>query len=240
MSHSRVTSFEAALSDMSLDADGTTPDSICYLTLSRLRVTSKHHNKCSPPLTGLQRRVCDVTVWFKQHVAAVHEQKHVAEQHRNTSVASRLLVMSEAYQEEDAALQLALHLCCCSDAESPGSLVRNNRQPLHLVEWRLIPSDKLAERHFSHCRGSSARCQSRTTPPLSLLLSRRACPGELSPNKPSSLPPSLPPSRLHRRARVKNGAFTSHEWLPASFLFFFSKQRQVAYFHAPIFPRARM
>jgi len=42
-------------------------------------------------------------------------------------VTSWLLVMPEAYQEEDAVVQLALHLC---GSERRGSLGRDNRQPL--------------------------------------------------------------------------------------------------------------
>lgn len=77
---------------------------------------------------------------FNSVTAAAHQHKQVAKECRNTSVTSWLLVMSEAYQEEDAVVQLALHLCCCSDAESHSSLGHNNRQPLHLVVWEVIPS----------------------------------------------------------------------------------------------------
>lgn len=77
---------------------------------------------------------------FNSVTAAAHQHKQVPKECRNTSVTSWLLVMSEAYQEEDAVVQIALHLCCCSDAESHSSLGHNNRQPLHLVVWEVIPS----------------------------------------------------------------------------------------------------
>lgn len=134
---------------------------------------------------------------FNSVTAAAHQHKQVPKECRNTSVTSWLLVMSEAYQEEDAVVQIALHLCCCSDAESHSSLGHNNRQPLHLVVWEVIPSKAGRE---ALRRSARAQCtMSKPHKPLQLLLlSRRACPRKLSSNKPTS--------RLHR-ARVKNAAF---------------------------------
>lgn len=120
--------------------------------------TQPRIKQLQPNCLTLSRVRATAVLRLRRRLAATQEHKHVAKQCRNTSVTSWLLVMSEAYQEEDAAAQLALHLCCCSGAESHSSLGQNNRQAVHLVVWEVIPSKLEAVSYLSHPWGGGARC----------------------------------------------------------------------------------